>query len=420
VDGITFKDDQLFCESVSLTSIAASSGTPVYVYSNRMILDSCEAIEGAFGGEPHVTFYAVKANGNRQILRLIAGAGLGADVGSRGELYLALEAGFSPAKITFSGVGKRDDEISYALAKEILAFHVESLQELEVLNQMAGSMGARARVFLRVNLDIDAGGHAYISTSRKQNKFGIPVSQVRGVIARALEMSHIELAGVHSHLGSQITEVEVFRQGALALASLVHDLHREGFALTHLDFGGGFGVRHHGVVSHPLLPEEQVGAGYLPAPEVIRRILPVLRETGCRLSIQPGRCIVAEAGVLVTRVLYRKETDGKVFVVVDGGMNDLIRPSLYNAHHQIVPLRISGEAHETVDVVGPVCESGDFFAQGRVVPKAVRGDHLAILSAGAYGYVLSSNYNARLRVPEVLVEGASYRVIRERESLTDL
>jgi diaminopimelate decarboxylase len=362
----------------------------------------------------------VKANGNRQILRLIAGAGLGADVGSRGELYLALEAGFAPEMITFSGVGKRDDEIAYALANKILAFHVESLQELEVLNQLAGSTEARARVFLRVNLDIDAGGHAYISTSRKQNKFGIPVSHVRAVISRALAMSHVELTGLHSHLGSQITDVGVFLEGARALATLVRDLRGEGIALSGLDFGGGFGVRHLGVVAHPSLPEEDMGTGYLPAPEVIRQVLPVLRETGCRLSIQPGRYIVAEAGLLLTRVLYRKDTDGKIFVVVDGGMNDLIRPSLYNAHHQIVPLKISDGDHETVDVVGPVCESGDFFAQGRSLPRVARGDYLAILSAGAYGYALSSNYNARLRVPEVLVEGASYRVIRERESLTAL
>ncbi|MGB2958481.1 MAG: diaminopimelate decarboxylase [Bacteroidota bacterium] len=420
VDAIYFKDDLLFCESVPLTSVAVSCNTPVYVYSSRAILDSCREIESAFGGEPHLTFYAVKANANRQILRLIAGTGLGADVGSRGELYLALEAGFAPEKITFSGVGKRDDEIAYALEKNILAYHVESLQELDVINHIAGSMGARARVFLRVNLDIDAGGHEYISTSRKQNKFGIPADRVRDVVSRAREMSHVELNGVHSHLGSQITDVEVFLRGARALAALVGELRGEGIAVPGLDFGGGFGVRQHGVVSHPSLPEDQTESGYLPAQEVIGKILPVLRETGCHLSIQPGRSIVAEAGTLLTKVLYRKETDGKTFVVVDGGMNDLIRPSLYNAHHQIVPLKIADDDHETVDVVGPVCESGDFFAQGRSLPRVLRGDHLAILSAGAYGYVLSSNYNSRLRASEVLVEGNSYRVIREREKLTDL
>ncbi|MGB6122361.1 MAG: diaminopimelate decarboxylase, partial [Bacteroidota bacterium] len=306
------------------------------------------------------------------------------------------------------------------LEKNILAYHVESLQELDVINHIAGSMGARARVFLRVNLDIDAGGHEYISTSRKQNKFGIPADRVRDVVSRAREMSHVELNGVHSHLGSQITDVEVFLRGARALAALVGELRGEGIAVPGLDFGGGFGVRQHGVVSHPSLPEDQTESGYLPAQEVIGKILPVLRETGCHLSIQPGRSIVAEAGTLLTKVLYRKETDGKTFVVVDGGMNDLIRPSLYNAHHQIVPLKIADDDHETVDVVGPVCESGDFFAQGRSLPRVLRGDHLAILSAGAYGYVLSSNYNSRLRASEVLVEGNSYRVIREREKLTDL
>ncbi len=420
VDAIYFKDDLLFCESVPLVSVAASCGTPVYVYSSRAILESIRAIESAFGDEPHSTFYAVKANANRHILRLIAGTGLGADVGSQGELYLALETGFVPEKITFSGVGKRDDEIAYALEKNILAYHVESLQELDVLDQIAGSMGVRARVYLRANLDIDAGGHAYISTSRRQNKFGIPADRLRDVASRAQELSHVELNGVHSHLGSQITDVEVFLSGARALAALVGELRREGIAVPSLDFGGGFGVRHHGVVSHPLLPQEQTNAGVLPASEVMRKVLPILRETGCRLSVQPGRSIVAEAGALLTKVLYRKETGGKTFVVVDGGMNDLLRPSLYNAHHQIVPLKVAHEEHETVDVVGPVCESGDFFAQGRPLPRVLRGDHLAILSAGAYGYVLSSNYNARLRVAEVLVEGSTYRVIREREHLTDL
>ena len=420
VDAVYFKDDLLFCESVPLTSVAVSCGTPVYVYSCRAILESCRAIESAFGDEPHATFYAVKANANRHILRLIAGTGLGADVGSRGELYLALEAGFAPEKITFSGVGKRDDEIAYALEKRILAFHVESLQELEVLDQISGSMGIRARVFLRVNLDIDAGTHAYITTSRRQNKFGISADRVREVALRALEMSHVELSGVHSHLGSQITDAGVFLGGARALVALVGRLRGEGIAVPGLDFGGGFGVRYCGLVPHPSLPQEQMDSPFLSAPAVIREVLPILRDTGCHLSIQPGRSIVAEAGALLTKVLYRKEADGKIFVVVDGGMNDLIRPSLYNAHHQIVPLKITGGEHETVDIVGPVCESGDFFAQGRPLPRVLRGDHLAILSAGAYGYVLSSNYNARLRAAEVLVDGSSYRVIREREDLMDL
>ena len=420
MDALQYRDNLLFCESLPLTSVAVSCGTPVYVYSSRAILDRCRAIEEAFDSEPHLTCYAVKANANRELLHLIAGAGLGADVGSRGELYLALEAGFPPEKITFSGVGKRDDEMAYALEKGIFAYNVESLQELEVLSQIAGSMGARARVLLRVNLDIDAGGHAYISTSRRQNKFGIPVDQVHGVLERAMALGHLEVRGIHSHIGSQITNVEVFFSAARSLAALVRELRARGIPVPHLDFGGGYGIRYRGFLSHPDLPEEHSDSDAVSAPEMIRRVLPLLRETGCHLSFQPGRAIVAEAGVLVTKVLYRKEGHGKTFVVVDGGMNDLIRPSLYHAHHQVVPLQLANAPHEVVDVVGPVCESGDFFAQNRPLPRVSRGEYVAMLCAGAYGYVLTSNYNARVRPAEVLVEGSTYRIIRGRESVEDL
>ena len=289
-----------------------------------------------------------------------------------------------------------------------------------MINRIAERHGTTGRILLRVNLDIDAGGHAYISTGRKQNKFGVPRHQAREVLLRAAGLSHIDVRGVHSHIGSQITNVEVFLNGARSLAGLVGELRDAGLRLPDLDFGGGYGVQYHGFLQDPELPGEGPERADLSTEGMIRAVLPVLSSTGCALSIQPGRAIVAQSGVLVVRVLYRKETGEKTFIVVDGGMNDLIRPSLYHAHHQIVPVRLRGASHERVDVVGPVCESGDFFAQDRLLPRSDRGDLLAVMGAGAYGFVLASNYNARLRPPEVLVDNETMTLIRERESLEDL
>jgi len=415
-----YRNTELTCESVLLREAVARFGTPLYLYSRQAIVERCRGIEGAFDGHPHLVCYAVKANANPAILRLVQEEGFGADVGSRGELHLALRAGFRPDRITFSGVGKRDDEIEEALVRGVRAFAVESVQEIAVINQIAERRGTMGRILLRVNLDIDAGGHAYISTSRKQNKFGIPRHQACEVLLRASELSHIDVRGVHSHIGSQITDVEVFLNAARSLAGLVGELRGAGLRLPDLDFGGGYGVQYHGFLRHPELPVERPEHGDLSAAGMIRTLLPVLSATGCSLSIQPGRAIVAESGVLVVRVLYRKETGEKNFIIVDGGMNDLIRPSLYHAHHQIVPVRLQGASHERVDVVGPVCESGDFFAQDRLLPRCYRGDLLAVMGAGAYGYVIASNYNARLRPAEVLVDNETMTLIRDRESLEDL
>jgi diaminopimelate decarboxylase len=412
--------DSLFCEQTSLSEIAREFGTPLYVYSKRAIIENCVAFEQAFGTFPHLTTYAVKANSNIQILKLIAAQGLGADVGSRGELFLALEAGFHPSKISFSGVGKRDDEIEYALKENILAFNVESEQEIEVINSIAQRIGTAAAILLRVNLDIDAGTHAYISTSRKQNKFGVASERAVEVLKRARELSHIEVRGVHSHIGSQITNAESFVEAAQALSRLVTELRDNGIPIHDLDFGGGYGIQYHGFISHQQIPFEKPEGKNIAVATFIDAVLPILKETGCNLSIQPGRSIIANAGVLLTNVLYRKEAGEKLFVIVDGGMNDLLRPSLYQAHHQIVPLKLRKAQFERVDIVGPCCESGDFFAQDRALPKVERGDSLAILCAGAYGYVLSSNYNARLRPPEVLVEGNTVNVIRKRETIAEL
>ena len=407
-------------EGLPLRTVADRFGTPLYVYSKCSIIDQCRSFERVFDGLEHQTSYAVKANSNRALLRIIAGEGLGADVGSKGEMFLALDAGFSPDKIAFSGVGKRDDEIRYALERGVESFNVESEEEISVLGQIAVSMGKSADILLRVNLDIDAGGHAYVSTSLKRNKFGIDWQQAGGVLQWAKGVPGIRIRGIHSHLGSQIVDVETFLTAARRLADLVNDLRRTEIQVTDLDFGGGYGVQYRGFVAHPKLPPEEPQELSLPTASLVQAVLPILQGTGCRLLIQPGRSIVAYAGALLVKVIYRKVSDERVFIIVDGGMNDLIRPSLYNAYHQIVPLTITGAPHEKVDVVGPLCESGDFFAHGRMLPRSQRGDALAIMCAGAYGYVLSSNYNARLRPAEVLVDGTTMIIIRERETLGDL
>jgi diaminopimelate decarboxylase len=395
-------------------------GSPLYVYSSRAIVERCREIESACGDVRHLVYYAVKANANRGVLRLVASQGLGADVGSGGELHLALEAGFKPSSITYSGVGKRDDEIGMAIDAGILAFNIESRQELEAIEQVAAARGARARILLRVNLDIDAGGHRYISTSLKHNKFGFPWHHAEEELRYAMTLPHIDVGGIHSHIGSQITKRDVFHRAARRIVALVRELRASGIPMDDLDFGGGFAVRYHGFLQDPALPEEQPDSEDFNAPEAIRSLMPVLRDAGCRISFQPGRSIIAQAAALAVTVLYRKEMEKKSFVIVDGGMNDLIRPSLYGSHHQIVPVRLTGAAHETVDVVGPVCESGDFFAQDRALPVVKRGEGLAILCAGAYGYVLASNYNARPRAAEVMVEGSDARVVRPRETYADL
>ncbi|MBX2990884.1 MAG: diaminopimelate decarboxylase [Phycisphaeraceae bacterium] len=415
-----YLNHELYCEDARLSELIAEFGSPLYVYSRRAIVENCRAIEAAFEGYLHRTTYAVKANANVYLLKLIAEQGLGADVGSKGELFIALNAGFPPDSISFSGVGKRDDEIAYALEEDIYAFNVESKQELEVISTIASRLGKTARILLRLNLDIDAGTHAYISTGQKHNKFGISSRKAVEILGWAQHLPSVEIRGVHSHIGSQILSQRAFVEAAHALERVVGELRNNNIAVHEVDFGGGFGIRYHGVLTHPRLPAEKMESETLSAAEFLKTVLPILRKTECTITIQPGRSIVGDAGVLVTTVLYRKEQEGKNFVVIDGGMNDLIRPSLYQAHHQIVPLQLSNTIIEEVDVVGPCCESGDFFAQDRLLPLVSRGDVLAVLCAGAYGYVLSSNYNSRLRPAEVLVNGSQATSIRSRENLEDL
>jgi diaminopimelate decarboxylase len=415
-----YNNSLLMGESVPLKSVAEEFGTPVYVYSRRSVLDHCRIIEKAFDGHPHLSCFAVKANANRDLLRLIGEEGFGADVGSIGELTIALAAGIHPSKITFSGVGKRDDEIAAGIRAGIYAFNVESTEEIRLLDTIAGREGKKARILLRINFDIDAGGHAYVSTSMKHNKFGILAGKALEVLRWTQGLPNIEIRGLHSHIGSQITKAETFQRAARAIISLVQDITAAGIPVRDIDFGGGFGVQYRGYVTGPGIPAEESEEVNLSAATLIRDVLPLLRETHCRLSIQPGRSVVAHAGVLLVKVLYRKETDDRLFVVVDGGMNDLLRPSLYDAYHQVVPAELHGRPFEKADVVGPLCESGDFLALDRQIPRVERGEYLAVMCTGAYGYVLSSNYNSRPRPAEVLIDGTKCSLIRKRETIEQL
>ena len=415
-----YQQNELFCEDVPLAELAGEFGTPLYVYSRNQIVQNFRTISAPLASVDHVVCYALKANANPTILKILAEEGAGADVVSGGELYLALKAGFSPEKIAFAGVGKREDEIEFALKSGIFSFNVESTQELQLVSLVALRLQTKARIALRVNPDIDAQSHPYITTGLKQNKFGISAEEAFKIFQHATTLPGIEVIGVHTHIGSQITKVEPFVDAAAFVAGLVLKLREAGVQIHHIDFGGGFGVQYASALNHEGLPVEDANAIPPPLNQFVEAVLPTLRSTGCSIWIEPGRSIVADAGVLLTQVLYTKENGTKKFVVVDAGMNDLLRPSLYNAHHQIVPLKIDTYEQEKVDIVGPICETGDFFARDRMLSKVKRNDYLSVMTAGAYGFCTTSNYNARLRPAEVLVNGERVRVIRERQTLDQL
>jgi diaminopimelate decarboxylase len=418
---ISYKENILYCEDIQLGELAEEYGTPLYVYSKNQIVENYRTLNGAFTDTSHLVCYALKANANHHILQVLATEGAGADVVSAGELYLALKAGFSPDKIVFAGVGKREDEIEYALQQNIFSFNVESVSELHTISRVAHRLGKKARISFRINPDIDAQSHPYITTGLQSTKFGIEASKAIEVYTHAATLSALELVGVHTHIGSQITKVEPFVATANYIVGLVGKLRETGINLTHIDFGGGFGVQYTNAVSHEALPQEEPSNGNVPTPaEFLAALLPILQTTGCSIWIEPGRSIIADAGILITRVISTKDNSTKKFVIVDGGMNDLIRPSLYQAYHQIVPLSINTYEHEKVDVVGPICESSDFFARDRLLAKSNAGDYLAVLTTGAYGFALSSNYNGRPRPAEILVNGDRVRVIRPRQKIEDL
>ncbi len=414
-----YKNNQLYCENILLQEIAEEFGTPLYLYSKKQLVENFRTINNAFGNIDHTICYALKANSNPEILKILVDEGAGADVVSGGELFLALKSGFSPSTITFAGVGKRDDEIEYALKENIHSFNVESLQELDVINSIAKKLNTKARIALRINPDIDAQTHPYISTGLKVNKFGIDISVAMDAFRYAHSLSNLLVEGIHTHIGSQITTVEPFVQTAKTIAKLVDELRKENITIRFIDFGGGFGITYKNALQHPLLPKEET-TPQEQAPSLdsfITSVLPILQHTGCKLFIEPGRSIIANTGILLTKVLFTKENSVKKFVIVDAGMTELLRPSLYNAYHQIVPLTLSDTPPEKVDVVGPVCETGDFFARERMLQPLQRGEYCAVLNAGAYGFTLASHYNARPFVAEILVNDDKIKVIRKREEV---
>jgi diaminopimelate decarboxylase len=366
-----------------------------------MIFDS------AFADAPHLICYSVKANSNIAILRLFASLGGGVDIVSGGELYRARKAGIAPERIVYSGVGKTVEEIDFALREKILMFNIESTQELEQINRRAEKMNTLAPVALRVNPDIDPKTHPYISTGMKENKFGISIDRAPGAYERAKSLKNIEILGLDCHIGSQLTDVAPFVDALDRLRSLIEGLIQAGVRIRYLDLGGGLGI----VYDQEAPPHPH---------EYARAILRQLGNLDCTLIFEPGRVIVGNAGLLVTKVLYTKRTQAKNFVIVDGAMNDLVRPSLYGSYHFVQEVSRSRKETEIVDVVGPICESGDFLARDRGMPMPAQGDYLAVMSAGAYGFSMSSNYNSRPRAPEVLVKGGEYRVIRQRETWEDL
>jgi diaminopimelate decarboxylase len=377
------------------------------VYSYSTLHHHFSVFDQSFAGIPHLTCYSVKANSNLALLKLFASLGGGVDIVSGGELFRARKAGIPPERIVYSGVGKTVDEIDFALKEGILMFNIESTEELKAINSRAGVLGCRARIALRVNPDVDPKTHPYISTGMKKSKFGIAADSALHAYEEARSLDHIEILGVDCHIGSQLTEISPFVDALKRLRALIDQLNAMGISIRYLDLGGGLGIPYD--QETPPHPRDYAQA-----------ILQELQGLSCTLIFEPGRVIVGNAGVLVTRVLYTKKTEMKNFVIVDAGMNDLIRPSLYGSYHQIQPIQKRTAETQVVDVVGPICESGDFLAHDRALPVVGGGDLLAVMSAGAYGFTMSSNYNSRPRAAEVLVKGDRYHIIRKRESWEDM
>ena len=420
-----YADGSLKCEGVDLESVAAEVGTPVYVYSSETILNNYRRLDAALTplGDRMIC-YAMKANSNLSVLNLLAKEGAGFDIVSGGELFRVLKAGGRADRCTFAGVGKTAAEIDYALRQGIYSFNVESEEELERINEVAGKAGLVAPIAVRVNPDVDAPTHKYISTGKSKNKFGIGLDRAAEVYARAASLPHLRIRGLQTHIGSQILKAPPFAEAVRKLTPLVMELKAK-HGLEFFSVGGGVGIVYRGALASGdaawWKEDGEEAPERITPEEYASEVIGPLKELGLRILFEPGRFIVGNAGVLLTTVLYRKETPTKKFVVVDAGMNDLIRPALYEGHHEIEPLRQPVEAvTEKVDVVGPVCESGDFFAQDREVPPLVPGDLIALMSAGAYGFVMSSTYNARPLLPEVLVEGTRSTVVRSRQTWEDL
>ena len=405
-----YSGKELRCDEVSLETLAAKFGTPLYVYSGSTIKSRFSTFDRAFSATPHTVCYSVKANSNLSILKLLAKSGSGFDIVSGGELERVLRVDKkAAARVVFSGVGKTATEIDLALRAGILMFNVESEGEANVLAARASRLKKRANVALRVNPDVFAETHPYISTGLHKHKFGVPIGEARRLYREMAKSKYLDVAGVSVHIGSQIVSVDPFNAAMERVAELARALHNDGHHIRYIDAGGGLGIHYHTAKSE----FAEMTANYAAA--VSKPLAPL----GVHLLLEPGRSIIAPCGALVTRVVYRKKNDSKQFLVVDAGMNDLIRPSLYSAHHDIVPAKITTNRQETVDVVGPICETGDFFARDREIAQVEEGGLVAILDAGAYGMSISSNYNTRGRAAEVMVEGKKVKLIRRRETVKD-
>ncbi|RMA96127.1 diaminopimelate decarboxylase [Hydrogenothermus marinus] len=397
-----YKDGKLYCEEVPLEKIAEKVGTPFYVYSKTAIEDKINQYKEAFKDYPTLICYAVKANSNLSILKIIEKNDIGVDIVSGGELFKAREAGIPPNKIVYAGVGKTDFELSYAVREEILAFNVESFQELEVIDKIAKDRKKKARISIRVNPDVNPKTHPYISTGLRASKFGIDINEALDAYRYASKLENLEIVGVHCHIGSQIMDISPYKEAVEKVAELVFDLKKEGIELQYFDIGGGLGIKYK--------PEDKP-----PHPkELADIVIPIVKQTGLKLIIEPGRSLIGEAGALVSQVIFTKNKKDKHFIIVDSGMNDLLRPAMYNAYHHILPVN-KKDKKVVADIVGPICETGDFFALDREIDDLQRGDYLAVMSAGAYGSSMSSNYNVRPRAAEVLVEKDKFNIIRERE-----
>jgi len=403
----TYQGDELYCENVPVRKIAREIGTPCYIYSQATLEHHFTVFDGSFQGMPHLTCYSVKANGNLAILGLFASLGGGADIVSGGELFRARRAGIAADRIVYSGVGKTQAEIDDALRENILMFNIESDQELDAIDQRAAALNTKAGIALRVNPDVDPKTHPYISTGLKKNKFGIDIERALKAYERARNLKHVEILGIDCHIGSQLIEVSPFIEALKRLKMLVNRLEQIGIKIRYLDLGGGLGIPYQ--EETPPHPRDYAQA-----------IVEGLGGLDCTLILEPGRVIVGNAGILLTQVLYTKKTPSKDFIVVDAGMNDLVRPSFYGSYHDIRPVERKRREDQVVDVVGPICESSDFIARERTLPVVVPGEFLAVMSAGAYGFSMASNYNSRTRAAEVLVRDDRYYVVRTRESREDL
>ena len=426
VHSFQYRDGKLYCEEVDLSRAAEKFDTPLYVYSAGTILDHFTRLDAALAPLDHLICYAVKANSNRAILKLLVDAAAGFDIVSGGELFRALKAGADPQKCTFAGVGKSTEEIEYALEQRVHSFNVESEAELELIDHIAGAKKLRAPIALRVNPDVDPHTHKYISTGSHENKFGIALTDAPQIYDRAAKMGNIEIVGVQMHIGSQITEAEPFAAAINKVAPLARDL-KSKYKIKFFSIGGGMGIIYRRALesgSGKWWHDHGGESSAFSVKDYADAIVPPLRELGLRVLVEPGRFIVGNAGILLTRIRYLKKSAAKGFAVVDAGMNDLIRPALYQSYHEIIPVNQTKSGREKkiskLDIVGPVCESGDFFALDREMPELREGDLLAIMSAGAYGFTMASNYNSRLLPAETLVRGRKIELIRKRQTWEDL